>query len=64
MMATATKAADIDVLSHRDAAAVVHATLDRLGITFDELAAQASLGHFDSIEARLAWLAIGGLYQR
>jgi hypothetical protein len=43
-------------------AAVKHA-LDRADCTFDELAAQARTGHFTSIQARLAWVAIGDLYK-
>lgn len=64
-MAAVTKSVGVDVLlSDGDVATVVNTTLDRLGMTFNELAAQAEAGHFDTIEARLAWLAIGGLYQR
>jgi len=53
---------DVDVLSAEDAQVVVHRTLDDLGLTFDELADQARMGHFDTIEGRLAWLAIVELY--
>lgn len=61
-MTTAVRAADVDVLSQDDVDAVVERTLTSLGISFDELAEQARSGHFDTIEARLAWLAIGELY--
>ena len=35
--------------------------LARAGCTYDELAAQARTGRFDSIRARMAWVAIGDL---
>jgi thymidine phosphorylase len=31
------------------------------GLTLDELESQARTGHFDTIEARLAWIAISGI---
>ncbi|WP_176358180.1 hypothetical protein [Mycobacterium persicum] len=61
-MTTAVRAAEVDVLSQEDVDAVVEHTLASLGLSFDELAEQARSGHFDSIEGRLAWLAIGELY--
>ncbi|NEW42736.1 hypothetical protein GV794_02015 [Nocardia cyriacigeorgica] len=36
--------------------------LQRAECTFDELAEQARTGDFDSLAARLAWVAIGGFY--
>lgn len=33
----------------------------RSGFTYDQLAAQARLGRFETFQARLAWVAIGGL---
>lgn len=57
-------AADVDVLSPKEVAAVVDRTLAGLGLSFDDLAEQARSGHFASIQARLAWLAIGELYQQ
>lgn len=36
--------------------------LRRAGCTFDELAEQAKTGRFESLRARLAWIAIGGYY--
>ncbi len=36
--------------------------LRRADCTFDELAQQAATGRFDSLRARLAWIAIGGYY--
>ncbi|MDR2984497.1 MAG: hypothetical protein LBV34_06620 [Nocardiopsaceae bacterium] len=35
------------------------AALDELGLTYDELAAQARTGRFSSLRARKLWLAIG-----
>jgi hypothetical protein len=63
-MTTAVRATDVDVLSREDVDAVVNHTLTSLDLSFDELAEQARTGHFESIEARLAWLAIGELYRR
>lgn len=50
---TRADAEDLDV-------AIAHA-LDQAGCTVDELLAQARSGHFESIRARLAWVAIGDL---
>lgn len=55
--------AEVDVLSAEDAQLVVKHTLAELGVTFEELAAQAQTRTFTSIDARLAWLAIGDLYR-
>ncbi|SIJ76833.1 Uncharacterised protein [Mycobacteroides abscessus subsp. bolletii] len=63
-MTTACKTTDVDVLTEDDLSEVVGSTLSHLGLSFDELAEQAHKHHFDSIEARLAWLAIGELYQK
>jgi hypothetical protein len=52
----------IMVATSADLRAAVKNALDRAGCTFDELAAQARSGHFISIQARLAWVAIGDLY--
>lgn len=48
--------ADADDLN----AAITHA-LDHAGCTFDDLAEQAKSGHFQSVRARLAWVAVGDL---
>ena len=45
-----------------DLKTAVQNALQRAGCTFDELAAQARTGRFTSIQARLAWVAIGDLY--
>jgi len=58
-----TMTSDVDVLSRADARVAVRRTLADLGLTFEELAEQARVGHFETIEARLAWLAIGELYR-
>jgi hypothetical protein len=39
----------------------VEDALRRSGCTFDELAEQARTGRFASVQARLAWVAIGNL---
>jgi hypothetical protein len=59
-----TVTSDVDVLSRADARVAVRRTLADLGLTFEQLAEQARAGHFETIEARLAWLAIGELYRR
>lgn len=35
--------------------------LDRSGHTFEQLESQARSGHFESVRARLTWVAIGDL---
>lgn len=45
-----------------DLRAAIANALDSAVCTFDELADQAKTGDFDSIRARLAWAAIGDLY--
>lgn len=45
-----------------DLQSAVKNALRRAGCSFDELARQAETGSFDSIQARLAWVAIGDLY--
>lgn len=50
------------VATGTDLRTAVENALARLGCTFDELARQAETGEFDSIQARLAWVAIGDLY--
>jgi hypothetical protein len=51
------------VATSADLHVAVKNALDRAGCTFDELAQQARAGNFSSIRARLAWVAIGDLYQ-
>lgn len=53
---------EVEIASTDDLRAAVDHALARAGCTFDELAAQAKTGHFDSMRARLAWVAIGDLY--
>jgi hypothetical protein len=53
---------DVEIASADDLRAAVDNALARAGCTFDELAAQAKTGHFDTMRARLAWVAIGDLY--
>ena len=55
---------DVKVASRTDLKAAVANALRRADCTFDELAAQAKSGQFTSMRARLAWVAIGDLYQR
>jgi hypothetical protein len=53
---------EVEVATPDDLRAAINNALDRAGCTFDELAAQAKKGRFDSMRARLAWVAIGDLY--
>jgi hypothetical protein len=53
---------EVEIASADDLRAAVDHALARAGCTFDELAEQAKTGHFDSMRARLAWVAIGDLY--
>lgn len=48
---------DLDAAEWDDA--VTHG-LQRLGLTYDQLADQAQRGEFSSVEARKLWIAIGG----
>jgi hypothetical protein len=52
----------VEVATRADLRAAIKHALDRADCTFDELAAQAKTGHFRSIRARAAWVAIGDLY--
>lgn len=45
-----------------DLRSAVANALSRAHCSFDDLATQARTGNFDSIQARLAWVAIGDLY--
>jgi len=53
---------EVEVATPDDLRAAIDHALELAGCTFDELAAQAKTGHFDSMRARLAWVAIGDLY--
>jgi hypothetical protein len=53
----------VEFATRADLRAAVDHALTRAGCTFDELAAQAKTGHFDSMRGRLAWVAIGDLYR-
>jgi DNA mismatch repair protein MutH len=54
---------EVEVATPADLRAAIEHALERAGCTFDELAAQAKAGRFDSMRARLAWVAIGDLYR-
>ena len=53
---------EVEVATPADLRAAIAHALARAGCSFDELAAQAETGHFNSMRARLAWVAIGDLY--
>ncbi|GIF69478.1 hypothetical protein Ais01nite_75130 [Asanoa ishikariensis] len=54
--------ADVDVvqMSAAEWRAAAERGLQRLGITYDELAGQARAGDFTSRDAHKLWVAIGG----
>jgi hypothetical protein len=55
--------ADVEVIevSQAEYRRAREAALKELGLTYDELAAQAREGRFTSLRARKLWLAIGRL---
>jgi hypothetical protein len=53
---------EVEVATPADLRAAVGHALARAGCSFEELARQARTGNFGSIQARLAWVAIGDLY--
>jgi len=53
----------VEIATRADLKAAVANALRRADSTFDELAAQARTGQFKSMRARIAWVAIGDLYQ-
>ncbi|GAB38664.1 hypothetical protein GOSPT_048_00440 [Gordonia sputi NBRC 100414] len=52
----------VEVASAADLHAAIDNALRRADCTFDDLARQAREGRFESMRARLAWVAIGDLY--
>ncbi len=52
---------DVIEADDNDLCAAVDRALSRSGYTFSELAEQARTGRFESVRARLAWVAIGDL---
>lgn len=50
--------ADVDVLTPEEVDQAVEATLQRLGMTLDDLRAEAERGAFRSERARLTWFMI------
>jgi hypothetical protein len=52
----------VAVATPADLRVAVKRALKRADCSFEELAAQAKSGHFDSMRARAAWVAIGDLY--
>lgn len=49
------------VASPADLRAAIRKAETRSGFTYDQLAAQARAGRFETFQARLSWVAIGGL---
>lgn len=62
MTAVIEPGSSVEVASAADLQSAVANALRRAHCSFDELADQARTGDFRSIEARLAWVAIGDLY--
>lgn len=61
-MTRALRRSDVEVATPANLQRAIGRALRRADCTFDELAAQARTGHFRSMKARLAWVAIGDLY--
>ena len=53
---------DVTQANATDLEEAIKNALEHAGLTFDELAAQAQAGDFESTRARLAWVAIGDLH--
>lgn len=62
MTAVVDPGSSLEVANASDLRSAVANALGRAHCSFDELANQARTGNFDSIQARLAWVAIGDLY--
>jgi hypothetical protein len=52
---------DVIVADEDDLREAVRRTLERSGLSFEELAEQARTGNFETVRARMAWVAIGDL---
>jgi hypothetical protein len=52
---------DVVVADEDDLREAVRRTLERSGLSFEELAEQARTGNFETVRARMAWVAIGDL---
>jgi len=61
MTATLPERPDVIVADEDDLREAVRRTLERLGLSFEELAEQAHTGNFKTVRARMAWVAIGDL---
>lgn len=57
-MAAVQLEANVDVLSSDEMGEAIAATLERLGMSFNELAAEAAAGEFRSEQARLTWFMV------
>jgi hypothetical protein len=51
----------LTVASDADLRESIRRAEQRSGFTYDELAEQARTGNYESFQARLAWIAVGGL---
>lgn len=61
MTATLPERPDVIVADEDDLREAVRRTLERSGLSFEELAEQARTGNFKTVRARMAWVAIGDL---
>ena len=52
---------DVVEATEADLRRALKRALKRAGVTYAELAEQAKTGRFESVQARLAWVAIGDL---
>ncbi|KLO33423.1 hypothetical protein [Mycobacterium haemophilum] len=62
MTAVVEPGSSVEVANAADLRSAVVNALRHAHCSFDELASQARSGDFRSMEARLAWVAIGDLY--
>ncbi|MDN5917486.1 MAG: hypothetical protein L0I76_20720 [Pseudonocardia sp.] len=61
MTATLPDRPNVEEANEQDLRAAVQHALARSGFTFDELSEQAARGQFETVRARMAWMAIGDL---
>jgi hypothetical protein len=60
-MAVIEREDELEVASEQDLRLAVKRALDDIGMTFDQLAAEAEAGHFSSEQARMTWMALRDL---
>jgi hypothetical protein len=51
---------DVIEASEKDLDQALKRAEERSGFTYEQLAEQAASGHFETVRARLSWVALGG----